>query len=134
MCHLFQWHNKRALGSRWCIIKESKKGPPPMTKTVEKVHPYATEIRSLMRTLKRHGFAPVSVNDGETYEKVENQSQAVDIILSVDESWLRVKHENGKRATVFIVLGNDPGEAVCDHHDWDPLTVAVSEHYDRWSE
>jgi len=97
-------------------------------------HPYATEIRSLMRTLNKHGFTPVSVFDGEETEKVKNQSEAVDVILSVDDSSLYVKNAAGKTVKLYIVLGNDPGEAVCDHSDFDPLTVAMTEHYDRWSE
>ena len=98
-------------------------------------HPQTTELRSLLRTLAKHGFSPVSVDDGEECCATPTQAEAVDVMDSVDESALIVRHGDASRTySLFIVLGNEPGLAVCDHSDYDPLTAAVSEHSDRWGQ
>ena len=96
-------------------------------------HPYATEIRSLLMTLNKHGFSPFKVYDRCETEKTSSQKSAAEVILSVDESWLYVKDSSNNKFTVYIVLGNEPGEAVCDSSNYEPLNVATDEHYSRWS-
>jgi hypothetical protein len=95
-------------------------------------HPYATEIRSLLKCLKRHGFSPTSVWDGEESIKTATQKSAAETILSVDQSTLRLS--NGKRtAWIWVILGNGPGEAPSDYSgDCPELDVAITEHYNRW--
>jgi hypothetical protein len=96
-------------------------------------HPHTAELRSLLRTLTKHGFSPVSVDDGEERCATLTNAAAVDVMDSVDESTLYVRRGDASRTyALFIVLGNDPGEAVCDHTDYDLLTAAVGEYYDRW--
>ena len=76
---------------------------------------------------------PDSVWDGGENVKVKTQKDAVDVIVSVDSSTLKVRNvETGKLYRLFIVLGNDNGEAVADYSDVDTLSFAVFEHYDRW--
>lgn len=92
---------------------------------------YRPEIRSLLRRLKKAGFALVSVNNGEETINIEGETMAVDHIVSVEEAWLNVRIQD-KTLTLFLVLGNDPGEIVCDYHCHDLLEKVTTEHYERW--
>lgn len=93
---------------------------------------YYRETMSLLNTLKKHGIQVVSVNDGDSNVPA-TQEHPASTILSVDESWVHVKvPDRDKRLTLYIVLGNDPGEMVCDYHCHPLIEAAMSEHYRRW--
>lgn len=99
-------------------------------------------VKSLIETIQSAGFNLLGVNDGEdVYVELSNQS-AVDIITSVDESWATFIDSNGVKRSVFIVLGNEPYETVCDYTypkdiaENDPIQVkwenAIEEFSDFW--
>lgn len=95
---------------------------------------YYKEIKSLLRTLAKHGFDPVEVDDGEEYILTPTQVEAAVAIANVDEARLYVKKRStGKELGLYLVLGNDPGELVCDYHVDNDLDEATDEHYERWS-
>jgi hypothetical protein len=91
---------------------------------------YRPEIRSLLNTLKKHGFTPHILNDGE--ELIRGSAITAEEIEATDCSHLYVKDANNKKFCIFIVLGNEPGEIAADYSDHDPLEEVISEHYDRW--
>ena len=91
---------------------------------------YRPEIKSLLRTLKKHGFSPYILNNRE--ELIRGNSINAEEICAVDDAHLYVKDVNNKKFCIFIVLGNEPGLAPCDYSDHDPLEVAIEEHYKRW--
>ena len=93
---------------------------------------YTTEVRSLLRTLNKYGFKPLKVDDDEEFLTTLTQEEATIAITNVDYSQLLVEHTNGKQAWIMIVLGNDPGELVCDYHVNPELDKATEEHYNRW--
>jgi hypothetical protein len=96
---------------------------------------YAIEASSLIDTLKKHGFVPFQLNNGE--ERIPanslSESELIEELTAVDESKLTVLAESGESCILFIVLGNEPGEMVCDYTSFDKLETAVEEHYDKWA-
>ena len=111
-----------------------------------KTHPYYKEVMSLFTRLGRAGFRFEYVNDGEdkhhldtTLERVDGVGLLVDAVLSVDMSMLRVENPAGGKNTLFLVLGNNPGELVCDYtyspdFEGNQATIdsIVDAHYEEW--
>jgi hypothetical protein len=92
---------------------------------------FEPEVRSLLHTLKAHGFTLRKVDNGEAVTLADDP-QFVSEIIACDEAHLYVTAPDGKRATLFLVLGNSPGEVVCDYTATPALDAAVDEHYKRW--
>jgi hypothetical protein len=96
-------------------------------------HPQAREIRSLLRTLRDHGFALDGVHDGDALVPGSTEAGAMEAITSVDMSRLAVRHSNHPgRLWLLLVLGNEPGELVADHADHVILSLAVEAFACRW--
>jgi hypothetical protein len=97
---------------------------------------YFKEVKSLLRTLNKYGFTPHSVDDTEELIATPTQTEAAIAVCNVDEARLFVTKEsdNGtkKMFGLFLVLGNDDGEVVCDCSVDDDLDKATTEHYNRW--
>ena len=94
---------------------------------------YRPEVRSLLKSLKQAGFTPIYVDDGEEnifYADV-SKTQFLEEIVATDEAKIRLQHNN-KRVSVYLVLGNDPGEIAADYSDYEPLEEVIDSHYDRW--
>ena len=95
-------------------------------------HPYQSEVISLLERLTVK-YDLDSVNDGEELFKVKNVAEATDSILSVDESHLYViSKTEGNKEVLFIVLGNEPGLAVCDYSSCHALDAITEAHCDEW--
>lgn len=72
-------------------------------------------IRGAIRILKKHGWLPVRVWDGECAEPTKNETEMMDVIFSVDEATARFKHANHRGAHCFVVvLGNSAHECIAD--------------------
>jgi hypothetical protein len=103
---------------------------------------FRPEVRSLFHTFKKYGFAPLYLIDEErdliNYD-ANNKSDFIDEIVSVDEIHVTFSTDKGN-VTVYLVLGNDPGEIVCDYsfhrnvgNDVRSLVDKLTEeHADRW--
>jgi hypothetical protein len=94
---------------------------------------YKPEVRSLLKSLRQAGFTPIYVDDGEEnifYADV-SKTQFLEEIVATDEAKIRLQHNN-KRVSVYLVLGNEPGEIAADYSDYEPLEDVIDEHYDRW--
>jgi len=72
-------------------------------------------VKSLLTNIQSAGFNLHSVNDGEELFPQPTLKSAVDIITSVDEAWASFTDSNGVKRSVFIGLGNEPCEIVCDY-------------------
>jgi hypothetical protein len=72
-------------------------------------------VESLIINIQSAGFNLQSVNDGEELFPQPTLDFAVDTITSVDEAWASFTDSNGVKRSVFIVLGNEPYETVCDY-------------------
>lgn len=54
-------------------------------------------------------------SDGEEQHKTTTIAEALDVVASVDASHIYFRHiETGKLASVFVVLGNEPGVVLAD--------------------
>lgn len=85
-------------------------------------------IRQAIRALLAADYTLVEVFDGgDEMVKVENETEAINAIMAVDDATLFVRTPDGERNPwVRFVLGNDPDEVICDHlvslgHVLDPL-------------
>lgn len=80
---------------------------------------YLPVIGSLLKKLQQHGFTLVSVDDGgDTHHLTgtnrDQRQQAKAAICEVDQCHLYVDNSEGVRKWLFLVLGNEPEETVCD--------------------
>ena len=86
----------------------------------QKPYDWTAPVMSLLSKLQKADVKILSVNDGDEYENVVDDSNlavrkdATDMITSVDESLVRVQYEDGF-ATLCIVLGNDTSEILADY-------------------
>jgi hypothetical protein len=111
------------------------------------MHTQEKAVSSLLFKFQKHGFKICGVNDGEesfSFADVDNRlyvrKKVTDIICSVDESWVRVFNDLGEPATLFIVLGNDDSEILCDYScsifSSEELTQSIElvaeEFYQQW--
>jgi hypothetical protein len=104
---------------------------------IETINNWKPEVLGLIRTLERHGCVIVSGDNGEYRFKREDSTLAkfIEDLIACDEAHLHVTLPNGKRAWLYLVLGNSPGELVCDYscpEGYEVLDKATEEHYTRW--
>lgn len=102
----------------------------------EVVNDFRPEVRSLLKELKLSGFKTVSVNNGGCDDEIIKANDVpanefIEQIVATDSAFLTVKYGQ-KSYTIFIVLGNEPGEIVCDHTEFPLLSEVVDRHYDKW--
>lgn len=94
-------------------------------------------VRKLIRTAKAAGWAIPSVNDGEEIVKCASESNIMDAVFSVDESWIRFTKmfEGIKVAQVaFIVLGNDGWDCIADSSEQGNFVAEVIEPMNEYAE
>ena len=92
------------------------------------------ELTALLKAMIERGYT-FAVHDSELWEVTPNVASAREVVMSVDESSIRFSKEGERPITVFIVLGNGPGEAICDHtagRAW--FDELVCSHYQQYSE
>jgi len=83
---------------------------------------YEKPVSSLLHKFQKAKFSVVSIDDGgdvhhfdQQKSKLQVRKDAVDAVCAVDESWIRMIDPEGRRVGLFIVLGNDFDEIVCDY-------------------
>ena len=69
--------------------------------------------------------------------KLNSRKEAVDTICSVDQAWVRLQNNDGERATLFIVLGNEDCEILCDYSSSSSefmqcIDLVAEEFYQQW--
>lgn len=101
------------------------------------INNWTPETASLIATLKRHGFEIVRGSNGEERFTLQpgrdGMKKFIENLIACDEARMWVKDpQDGKERCLFLVLGNSPGELVCDYSVSDRLDKATEEHYDRW--
>jgi len=114
----------------------------PKEPAFPKSHPYRAEVLSLLNRLTAAGFRLDSVHDGmeriacdTAHMGKDTIGEALETILSVDSSWLRVTSPlaAGFCLCLFLVLGNGPGELVADWTTGSALLESVlSAHNQQW--
>jgi hypothetical protein len=78
--------------------------------------PWASCVRSLLLAFNAVGVRCHEVDDGGEEIVTKTIAEAVDVITSVDESWVYLYDAAGARmGTLYIVLGNTAEEIICDY-------------------
>jgi hypothetical protein len=92
------------------------------------------EVNSLLRALEAAGCTLLTANNGEDRINLEDTSREnfVSELIACDESQLTVHCPDGKARTLYLVLGNSPGELVADYVCSDVLDAVTTAHYDKW--
>ncbi|QGT54491.1 hypothetical protein b3_0249 [Synechococcus phage B3] len=95
---------------------------------------YRPETRSLFKRLKEHDFSLSAVNNGEEWVKLSDvgDREFLEETVAADDAVVTVRYTDGKRYKLYLVFGNCPGELVCDCSSFDPLSVVVDQHADKW--
>jgi phosphosulfolactate phosphohydrolase-like enzyme len=99
---------------------------------VKTYNDYKPETTDLVESLLKAGFTIRKVSDGEEVMPFLDVRQVVATVNSVDESHLYVSDPLGNKATLFIVLGNSPGELVADYSQNEALESVIHDVSKRW--
>jgi len=100
-------------------------------------------VRHLIREMKKAGWIVVLIDDGGECDKDTlnpNETEAMDAVFAVDEARIYFRKNcgsKGKMHWVFIVLGNDGWDAICDHscgstHTMDDFEKVMTEQVDPY--
>jgi hypothetical protein len=100
---------------------------------------WSVPVRSLLAKFQHEGFTITAVNDGEETIKIDQEQSntkirrsATDIVVSVDAATVYI-NKDGMRARLWIVLGNEPEEIVCDYTYHPKLETLIVEVIDNYS-
>lgn len=101
---------------------------------ITKINNWKPEVKSLINSLLAAGCKMVQSNNGEDVMSFADGTMAefVEHLIACDESHLRVEMPDGERRTLYLVLGNSPGELVCDYGCHDVLDKVTEAHYEKW--
>jgi len=73
----------------------------------------AKTIRKSIRDLKKKGWTPYIVYDGDEYEKVSNESEVMSVVDSVEYSTVYFRNGDEKGSVLYIPCNGE--DAVSDH-------------------
>lgn len=97
------------------------------------INNWKPEVRSLLKSLTDAGCKLERSHNGEDALLFNNNLAAfVEHLIACDEAHLRVVMPDGERRTLYLVLGNSPGELVCDYGCHDLLDKVTDAHYTKW--
>lgn len=99
---------------------------------------FAPETLSLLNALLSAGFSLVSGNNGDDdFSPTDFPTLAafVEELTAADEARLRVRFPMGSARTgsLYLVLGNSPGELVCDYTAAPELDAVCEAQADLWN-
>lgn len=99
-----------------------------------KLNDWKPETRSLIDRLVKSGFTIKSQCNGEYESKVADIGidKFLDDLIACDETRLSVVAPDGEKLSLLLVFGNDPGELVCNHHDYPLLNRVTEKHHNVW--
>lgn len=99
------------------------------------INNWKPEVKSLLKALMAEGVILVSGDNGEeTFKFDGNTNKFIENLIACDEAHLYVRTPSlpTKDRWIYLVLGNDPGELVCDHTVDDAIDKATDAHYKKW--
>jgi len=117
------------------------------------INDWMPETKSLLATLRQEGFTIVKgSNGGDSFrlDSFPTEADFLEELLGCDEAYLFIRRngtkdsvrEPGKRVyclySLWLVLGNSPGELVADYgipanlDDANALDKATKEHFAKW--
>ena len=93
---------------------------------------WETPIRSLLTIAAKHGLTCIEVDNGDGWEDTATRQEAIKLASATDEAHLLFRHKAGLKMTVFIVLGNEPEELICDYSSHPFLDALHLEYSTKW--
>ena len=82
---------------------------------------------SLFHNLKKAGFTPFQVNNGDEDEQTPTWKEALSETTATGEASVYLKHpDTEKLIWLYIVLGNEPEELVADYSVFEPLEAPLA--------
>lgn len=98
------------------------------------VNNWRPEVGSLLKRLVNAGITIIHATNGEdlTYPKGPSLVPLVDTLTATDEGAVRVKLPDGEFRSLFLVLGNSPGELVSDYGVHPLLDTVTEAHFAEW--
>jgi hypothetical protein len=97
------------------------------------VNDWEPVVLDLLERCVRHCIFPVAVDNGGGFEQVQSVASAAAESSASDEAVITFRDTQGNRCKVYIVLGNEPHELVCDYSAHLPaLQDVVDEFQDAW--
>jgi len=103
------------------------------------INDWVPETKSLLESLVAAGFTLLGGDDGEAGFKFREGKldDFIENLIACDEAQLYVKDPSGKKRTLFLVLGNEPGVIVSDYtlpigEGTDHIEAVTNAHYDKW--
>jgi hypothetical protein len=100
----------------------------------QRINDWKPEVRSLIKTLRKHGFTIESVDNGETRVNLATVGEAefLSEAVACDEATLFCVAPDGRRVALWLVFGNAPGELICDYSFVPGLGKVAEEHGEKW--
>lgn len=104
------------------------------------INNWKPEVRSFLNRLIKAGVKIDGGNNGEyEFKFIQNRTSLarfVNDLVACDETHLNVTTPNGNKCQFFLVLGNNPGELICDYSynpaDTEFLDKLADEHARAW--
>ncbi len=113
----------------------------------ELINDWRPETRSLLHRLVAAGCTLIGCNNGEdvcyaseavanakkpNVKRCKDEADFISELTATDEAELVVKTPEGKARTLYLVLGNNPGELVSDYHVPPVLDSVTEAHGKEW--
>ena len=74
----------------------------------------AQTMRKALIHAGKAGYKPAHVDDGEEKIQARTHKEVMDAVFAVDLARIVLRHANGARGVLLVVLGNGDGCAVAD--------------------
>lgn len=98
------------------------------------INDWKPEVKSLLETLVKHGIKLVGGDNGEeAFNFHGDMDKFIKNLIACDEALLYVKTPKDARTrSLYLVLGNSPGELVSDYTVDETIEKAATEHAEAW--
>lgn len=99
-----------------------------------KINNWKPEVQSLLKDLTAAGFSILGGHNGEERFGYSTRAKTEFLanLIACDESHLFVESPDMRKLTLYLVLGNSPGELVSDYTCHDGLDKVTEAHYEKW--
>jgi hypothetical protein len=95
-------------------------------------HPYGPELRDLFRRMEDNGLVPGHVFDTEEDVVCETWDDVYKAIMATDEGTVYFSEPGVGGHWAFLILGNGPGDLICNYGCCDIMDRISSEHFNKW--
>jgi len=98
------------------------------------INNWRPEVGSLLKRLIAAGCTILRGDNGEETFKFKNEEQFITELTACDEAsfYVRTPTSPASGRWVYLVLGNDPGELVCDYTVDEDLEKVCQAHNEEW--